>query len=322
MTTEITAIADSLNKTTVLSNSANGDGVGSLANSAQDVADQDQTASSPSTCSPPSQSILDAIANTSDTPQVTDGGNDDIADDNDEISIEDDATDNTTFYSDAQSYWDSVEPTVDGMLGGFSQINAVDIRGSLAYLQATFRTMKPPPRRRRALDCGAGIGRVTRFLLLPMFDRVDAVEQCARFASEMPAYIAAGGAASASKLGTVHNCGLQDFTPDASGYDVIWTQWVLGHLIDADLVAFFRRCAGGLAKSGILVMKENVTSSGVIEKDANDSSMTRPLNELKRLLTLGGMRIVRLQLQNNFPAGIYPVYMITARPVVQANREV
>ena len=36
--------------------------------------------------------------------------------------------------------------------------------------------------------------------------------------------------------------GLQNFTPSQEAYDVIWIQWVLGHLTDDDLVAFLKRC--------------------------------------------------------------------------------
>lgn len=213
-----------------------------------------------------------------------------------------------SFYTDAQTYWDTVPSTVDGMLGGFAPINAADIRGSLAYLQSMYR-LKPAPKRRYALDCGAGIGRVTKHLLLPLYEQVDAVEQNARFAAELRGYVGAS-----PKLGQVFNQGLQEFAPEAGKYDLIWSQWVLGHLTDSDLVAFFRRCILGLAKNGLMIIKENVTSSERSEIDEVDSSLTRPLADLKRLLALSGMRIVRCTVQTNFPAGIYPVYMITVRP--------
>lgn len=212
------------------------------------------------------------------------------------------------FYTDAQSYWDHVEPTIDGMLGGFAPINHIDIRGSTAYLQSMYR-LKPPPRRLRALDCGAGIGRVTRFLLVPQFEQVDAVEQCAKFTDEMRTYV------NSPKLGRIFTQGLQEFTPEAGCYDLIWSQWVLGHLPDADLVAFFRRCVHGLSENGMLIIKENVTSaSEQVIVDEVDSSLTRPLEHLKRLMVMGGWKIVRCTQQHNFPTGIYPVYMITARP--------
>lgn len=37
-------------------------------------------------------------------------------------------------------------------------------------------------------------------------------------------------------------CGLQDFEPEENYYDMIWIQWVTGHLTDEDLVSFLKRC--------------------------------------------------------------------------------
>ena len=39
------------------------------------------------------------------------------------------------FYDDAKSYWASVTPTVDGMLGGFAKISPTDINGSKSFLR-------------------------------------------------------------------------------------------------------------------------------------------------------------------------------------------
>ena len=41
----------------------------------------------------------------------------------------------------------------------------------------------------RCLDCGAGIGRVTKNLLLPLFDIVDMVEQNADFLERAKDYL-------------------------------------------------------------------------------------------------------------------------------------
>ena len=43
----------------------------------------------------------------------------------------------------------------------------------------------------------------------------------------------------------------------AGAYDVIWVQWVVGHLTDDDFVAFFQRCRKGLKPDGVIVLKEN-----------------------------------------------------------------
>lgn len=213
------------------------------------------------------------------------------------------------FYSDAKKYWSSIEPTVDGMLGGFERLDAADVRGSRDYLHSMFR-IKPAPRRRIALDCGAGIGRVTKRVLMPEYDQVDAVEQDKAFADKIYKFVG-----QSPKLGEVFNQGLQEFTPEPGKYDLIWTQWVLGHLTDDDLIAFFKRCIKGLSKNGMIIIKENVTaSSPQAEIDLADSSVTRPIMHLKQLIVRSGLRILRVSLQNNFPSGILPVYMITAKP--------
>lgn len=60
-----------------------------------------------------------------------------------------------TFYKDAQQYWMKVPATIDGMLGGLSNVSFTDIRGSQDFLKDIFK-MKPSPNNNFALDCGAG----------------------------------------------------------------------------------------------------------------------------------------------------------------------
>ena len=51
---------------------------------------------------------------------------------------------------------------------------------------------------------------------------------------------------------------MQDFEPARGSYDVIWIQWVIGHLHDLDCIRFFRRCAAGLTPHGVIVLKDNI----------------------------------------------------------------
>lgn len=75
------------------------------------------------------------------------------------------------FYSKGKIYWETIEPTVDGMLGGFTQVTNVDIQASTRLLGEYFPLIDNPKHKpkfgcnrqtkdTRALDCGAGIGRV------------------------------------------------------------------------------------------------------------------------------------------------------------------
>lgn len=142
------------------------------------------------------------------------------------------------FYSDAKEYWSRISPTVDGMLGGFSFISQTDIHGSRQLLRQLFNG-KNPPGRERALDCGAGIGRISKYLLTDLFKKVDLVEQNEGFLEKAKSYL---GPKALLKVKNFFPVGLQDFVPEKESYDVIWIQWVLGHLVDEDFVKFFRLC--------------------------------------------------------------------------------
>ena len=70
----------------------------------------------------------------------------------------------------------------------------------------------------------------------------------------------------------------------------------------------------GLNKRGLIVVKENVTSTGEVEKDEDDSSVTRPDEKLKEIFDQAGLDVVRDLKQQKFPKEIYPVKMYALRP--------
>ena len=90
------------------------------------------------------------------------------------------------------------------------------------------------------MDCGAGIGRITKYLLKRHFQCVDLVEQNKIFLEKAVEYI--GNDANVERKSRFFCCGLQNFVPEAKTYDVIWCQWVLGQLTDVHLIEFFKRC--------------------------------------------------------------------------------
>ncbi|GAA5904629.1 hypothetical protein JCM8208_004834 [Rhodotorula glutinis] len=104
------------------------------------------------------------------------------------------------------SYWARTDATVEGVLGGYGEgtpvprLDATSSRLLILSLLPSLSTITPPHLARpssssstssprpsrpfRALDCGAGIGRVTRDTLLPLFDSVDLVEPVPAFVAE------------------------------------------------------------------------------------------------------------------------------------------
>lgn len=75
-----------------------------------------------------------------------------------------------------------------------------------------------------ALDCGAGIGRISKRLLLPLFNTVDLVDVTQEFLDKAKTYLGEEG----KRVGKYLCSGLQDFIPESGRYDVIWIQWVIG----------------------------------------------------------------------------------------------
>lgn len=137
-----------------------------------------------------------------------------------------------------KQYWAQIPATVDGMLGGYGSVSNLDIQGSKMFLRKLLETDNDESCT-RALDCGAGIGRITKHLLLPMFDKVDMVEQNEQFVEKSKDYI---GPKLYQKVGTAYAVDLQDFAVGANEYDLIWIQWVLAYVKDNALIEFLKDC--------------------------------------------------------------------------------
>jgi protein N-terminal methyltransferase len=122
--------------------------------------------------------------------------------------------------------------------------------------------ISPPP------SCDVNrIGRVTEGLLLPLADEVDVIEPVAKFTKELQGK---------EGVRNVYNVGLQDWRPvDGVTYDLVWTQWCVGHLTDAQLVEYLERCQTVLRPGGLIVLKENLSTTGADVFDELDSSVTR-----------------------------------------------
>jgi len=176
-----------------------------------------------------------------------------------------------------------------------------------------------PPKLALAVDCGAGIGRVTEGFLAKVAERVDAVEPVAKFADAIaagPLSQKGGGGV----LGDVYVQSLQDWDPAARGkkYDLIWNQWCVGHLTDAQLTAYLARCIPALSPQGWIVVKENISTHELGEDiyDVVDSSVTRSDAKFRCIFEQAGLKIVKTELQTGFPRilGLYPVRMYALRP--------
>ncbi|CAK7205987.1 hypothetical protein SEUCBS139899_008770 [Sporothrix eucalyptigena] len=218
--------------------------------------------------------------------------------------------------ADAKKYWEAVSADDDGMLGGFAYVSRADLRGSRSFLAKLGIGSKPGLRRiTRALEGGAGIGRITEGMLLDIAEEVDIIEPVEKFTQAL-----------AIKPGVrrIFNVGLEGWVPESDDtdggeggaalpmYGLVWTQWCTGYLNDEQFIEYLRRCRTVLEPgTGVVVIKENLTTTGVDDFDAQDSSVTRSENSFQKIFSAAGFRLVRSELQRGFPpeAELLPVKM-------------
>ena len=74
------------------------------------------------------------------------------------------------------------------MLGGYGKLTPIDVESSGIFINKV-KSLDPQFQFDKAVDCGAGIGRVTKNLLLPLFSHVDLVEQSVRLLESSASYI-------------------------------------------------------------------------------------------------------------------------------------
>lgn len=218
---------------------------------------------------------------------------------------------NGEWYNNAFKYWESETNCPindDGVLGGYGKLTPLDTRDSLKLfniLKSKYNDIKFD----KAADCGAGIGRVTKSLLLQLYQHVELIEQSPRLLNSAPSYINVDN----NRI-TLNNIGLQDFNPEPNSFDCIWIQWVIGHLHDLDFIKFFKRCSKGLRPGGIIVLKDNCAENWTFVVDKQDSSVARCKEYVKLLLHLSGLNIIEELRQTDFPTELYPVIMFVLRP--------
>ncbi|XP_065266182.1 N-terminal Xaa-Pro-Lys N-methyltransferase 2 [Emys orbicularis] len=208
------------------------------------------------------------------------------------------------FYARAKHFYREVPATEEGMMGDYIELSSTDIESSREFLRK-FIGGPGKAGTECALDCGSGIGRVTKHVLLPVFKSVELVDMMENFLAEAQNYLQG----KKDRVKMYYCYSLQEFTPAPQKYDVIWIQWVSGYLTDKDLLEFLIRCQNGLKDNGIVILKDNVAREGCI-MDPLDSSVIRDLSILQSLVEKSGLTILQQERQEGFPEQCVPVWML------------
>jgi protein N-terminal methyltransferase len=211
------------------------------------------------------------------------------------------------WYDGAVDYWSKQDRSINGVLGGYAVLHAPDVADSTAFLQG-LSTLDEPPEMGTVVDCGAGMGRVSKAVMLPLFQKVDLVEPCANQLEEAQLLMKEEPRVERYLL-----VGLQDFFPESGRYDVIWNQWCCLYLTDDDLVEYFKRCKAALRPRGLICAKENVVIDGAHVFDYDDNSITRTDKQYKDIFARAGLEIVRERRQTDWPTDLFPVMTYALR---------
>ncbi|KAH0614796.1 uncharacterized protein H6S33_000432 [Morchella sextelata] len=221
-------------------------------------------------------------------------------------------------------YWNSVEATPNGMLGGYEYVSRIDIQGSKNFLAKLRLKTASSPEIWKVADCGAGIGRITKELLTTLNKGkvvVDIIEPVEKFTKEAIEGNNLKEEREDGRVGKIVNVGLQQWDPvkatEEMGekYYIIWNQWCVGHLSDVQLVAYLARCKNAVLEGGVIVVKENITETKDDMYDEIDSSITRTDHKFKNLFRQAGLRVVRTEIQKGFPTQLYQVRSYALRAV-------
>eukprot|EP00039_Didymoeca_costata_P009475 m.125498 g.125498 ORF g.125498 m.125498 type:complete len:191 (-) comp14498_c0_seq5:1412-1984(-) len=136
-------------------------------------------------------------------------------------------------------YWKKMPSTVDGMLGGLGSLDPIDCKGSMTFINMIIPV--ETRKRFRVLDVGAGIGRVTKHVLIPAgFGSVDLLDSSERFLQDAKTFVGS------SALKNTYCTTMDKFSFEAAPWDLIWVQWVAIYLPDKEFVTFFKKAADAL----------------------------------------------------------------------------
>ena len=152
------------------------------------------------------------------------------------------------WYKKREKYWSSVEPNLTSVLGN-EIIQLPDVKCSCELLNGLILSKQLNPK--SCLDCAAGIGRVTEYVLSNFFSEIDLFEKDKVFLEKCKQKFIGN-----DKVKNIYESSLEKFQFEKK-YDLIWIQWCLENLEDEDLIPFLKKCKENLCENGKIIVKEN-----------------------------------------------------------------
>jgi len=206
----------------------------------------------------------------------------------------------TSFYKANARWW------ADGGYGGKTDNEAMtgdtdgimDGEEGLAFLdQQLEKTQQKQSKFLVAVDVGAGLGRITKIILLKRYQDVHLVEGDEFFSNQSKVYLGK----KRSQRCTFTHCALQDLSQEqfpvgSKPLDLVWIQWCLQYLTDLDVVECLKLFLLPLRPTaGLLIVKENRPYGGA---RIDRFQMETPLEEEEGAAQTGRYDITRTDAQH------------------------
>lgn len=216
------------------------------------------------------------------------------------------------WYNVSTAYWSKQEKTADGMLGGFQSLTGFDTLGSREIIEK----YQNPGRKSKLTklgneiiaDCGAGIGRVSHFVLVDYFKSIDLIDPVSDFLEVAKQTLAEDKV----QVRTFVE-GIQTWTPSCD-YDAYWIQWAIMYLTDVDAINFLKRCKQHLKKNGYIFVKDNLACANLKEVKekatfyVEDRGICRVFAHYLALFKAAGLNLIEAAKQENWPSDLLPLY--------------
>lgn len=208
----------------------------------------------------------------------------------------------TGWYGKALQYWENTPANMSGVLGGLEEVHPADILETKKFLLE--KLDHKVHEHTRALDCAAGIGRVSKSVLAGLYEKVDLLEPLPHLLKQAQNELAGNERIGKFILGSMETVELSPHT-----YDLIVIQWAVIYLTDDDFVRFFAHCKAALRPHGYIFLKDNVASTNAFLVDKEDSSLTRSDTHYKLLFELAGVKVKAETFQKDWRKDLLPVKM-------------
>lgn len=196
-------------------------------------------------------------------------------------------------------YWAQQEASINGVLGGYGDLNSKDILDSKLFIQEWTKDGRTPFK--VAAEVGAGIGRVTQYILQDLATEIHVYEPVRRLLEQAKVNLRHLG----SRVSFIEET-LQAFSPPSSHYDLIWVQWCTLYLKDDEFVEFLDKSYDALTNDGVVILKENVAHEEGWTDEEDDSHM-RSLDDTLSIINASKLQVKKFAWQRGWPKDLCKV---------------